>query len=183
MARYAYADPIYPGMKDLYVAEAAADGRVASEINHPLLVTYLCDEYPDGWALSTSSVALRYVLNLCPDDVRIGAWTKPFASFKPNVNPGYCWEPVIWRGGRQPRDRSEATVRDFCAVNITLRKGVPGAKPIGFTRWVLDLLGVGGGDTVDDLFPGSGMVQEAIDGYLNAPITTPGTLFTEASDG
>lgn len=139
-----------------YGAEAAAAGRTAREVNHPLLVAHLCDEYPDGWALSTSSPSLQYVLSLCPDDVRVGAWVKPFAVFRPNVNPAYAWEPVVFRGGRQPRGRDEPTVRDWVSANITMQRGVPGAKPTAFVLWLLDLLGVDMGDTVDDVFPGAG---------------------------
>lgn len=155
--RFAYADPPYPGMAQRHYAdEAAADGRVAREVNHPLLIAHLCDEYPDGWALSTSSPALQYVLGLCPDDVRVGAWVKPFAVFRPNVNPAYAWEPVIFRGGRQPRERDELTVRDWVSANITMQKGVPGAKPAAFVDWLVDFLGAQRGDTIDDVFPGAG---------------------------
>lgn len=181
MNGYAYADPPYPGnAQSHYGVEAAANGRVSREVNHRVLVGYLCDAYPDGWALSTSSTSLRDVLQLCPADVRVGAWVKPFASFKPGVNPAYCWEPVIFRGGRARRARTEATVRDWCAVNITLQRGVAGAKPARFTHWVLDLLGVQPGDTVDDLFPGSGGVTDAIDAYLGRLPTAPDTLWATA---
>lgn len=180
--RYGYADPPYPEMAWRYAAEAAADGRVAKEVNHPLLIAHLCDEFPDGWALSTSTPALGYVLGLCPDDVRVGAWVKPFASFKPNVKVAYTWEPVIFRGGRIDRDRYEVTVRDHLIApaipaNITMRRGFVGAKPDAFTHWVLDVLGVQPGDEVVDLFPGSGACQRAIDGYLGRVPTEPGTLF------
>jgi hypothetical protein len=41
--------------------------------------------------------------------------------------------------------------------------GFVGSKPPEWTRWVLDLMGYQAGvDTVDDLFHGSGSVQEAI---------------------
>jgi len=175
--RFAYADPPYPGQaRRHYGKEAAADGRVAREVNHGLLIAHLGDEFPDGWALSTSSVALRDVLPLCPPDARVGAWVKPFASFKPGVNPGYCWEPVIFRGGRK-RGREEPTIRDFCSVNITLRKGVSGAKPVEFCWWVFDLLGVTDTDEFVDVFPGSGAVTEALDGYLGNLPVTPDTLW------
>ena len=36
---------------------------------------------------------------------------------------------------------------------------VTGQKPPGFCRWVLDLLGYRDGDTLDDLFPGSGVMS------------------------
>jgi hypothetical protein len=110
---------------------------------------------------------------------------KPFAAFKKNVTRAYCWEPVIFHGGR-PIPTTDPTVRDFLmapavAANITLKRGVVGAKPVEFIRWVLDFLNVEPGDTVDDLFPGSGASQVAIDGYLNRPITDTSTLFGAAS--
>ena len=152
--RFAYADPPYPGQaRKLYRCP---------EIDHRILINSLELEYPDGWALSTSSSALRSVLALCPDDVRIAAWVKPFASFKPGINPAYTWEPVIWRGGR-PRARGEDTARDHLAENITLQKGLCGAKPPAFNRWILELLGYRPGeDTLDDLFPGTGGMGRAI---------------------
>lgn len=95
---------------------------------------------------------------MCPDDCRVAAWVKPFAAFKVGVNPGYCWEPVIWRGGRTKRARSKDTVRDYHSEVITLSRGVPGAKPPGFVKWIVDLLGadVKLNDTIIDLFHGSG---------------------------
>ena len=159
---FGYADPPYPGQaRKHYALEAAADGREAKEVNHPLLIAHLCDEFPDGWALSTSTVALRDVLPMCPPDVRVCAWVKPFCSFKPNVNPAYSWEPVIFRGGRK-RTREQATLRDHIACNITLRRGLSGAKPEGFCFWLFELLNIEPGDEFVDLFPGSGAVTDAL---------------------
>lgn len=146
--RYAYADPPYPGCAHLYPEN--------TEVDHVALVARLVGEYPDGWALSTSSVALRSVIALCPEDVRVAAWVKPFAVFRPNVNPAYAWEPILWRGGRTRRGRKEATVVDWVAASITLRRGVVGAKPDPFWRWLLDLLGWQAGDEIHDLYPGTG---------------------------
>jgi hypothetical protein len=147
--RFAYADPPYIGQARKHYHN--------EEVDHTLLVTRLVADYPDGWALSLSSPSLRQILDLCPLDVRIGAWVKPFASFKRGVNPAYAWEPVIWRGGRK-RDRTEPTARDWVSANITLKKGLAGAKPPAFCRWVFDLLGARSGDEMDDLFPGTGIV-------------------------
>ena len=60
--------------------------------------------------------------HIFPKGRRLGAWTKPFASFKPNVNPAYAWEPVVFFGGRK-RDRLEDTARDWHSENIALKKG------------------------------------------------------------
>ncbi len=145
--RYAYADPPYIGQSKKHYGGA--------EVNHALLIEHLVQDFPDGWVLSCSSPSLRELLPPCPSDVRIGAWVKPFASFKPNVNPGYTWEPVIFRGGRK-RTRKEPTVRDYVSANITLKRGLCGAKPAAFSEWVCDLLGVQPEDEMVDLFPGSG---------------------------
>ena len=146
--KFAYADPPYPGCAHLYPEN--------KEVNHKLLIEMLCDEFPDGWALSTSSPALQEVLALCPEDVRIMAWVKPFCSFKPNVNPAYAWEPVLFRGGRK-RTREENTVRDWVSSNITLKKGLVGAKPALFCQWLFEVLNIQENDEFVDLFPGTGI--------------------------
>lgn len=154
--RMCYADPPYPGMARRY----AGHPDYAGEVDHAALIAQLEADYPDGWALSTASTTLRMVLGLCPPDVRIGAWVKPFASFKPGVNPGYAWEPVIFHGGRR-LDRNEPTLRDYVAVPVTLRRGLVGAKPEAFCFWVFAFLGLRRGDELVDLFPGSGAVARA----------------------
>lgn len=175
--RFAYADPPYPGCIGKY---SDSDGPYRAEVNHPLLVAHLLDEFPDGWALSTGEPSLRYVLNLCPDDVRVCVWVKPFASFKPGVTLAYTWEPVILYGGRR-RSRSEATVRDHLSEPITLKKGLAGAKPRRFCSWVLDLLGWQPGDELVDLFPGSGVMGEVVAGREDAPVQDGLFALEEAS--
>jgi hypothetical protein len=155
--RVAYADPPYVGQAKRHYGDQP---DYAGEVDHAALVARLVAEYPDGWALSLSSPSLRQILEVCPPDVRVGAWVKPFCSFKPNVNPAYAWEPVIFSGGRK-RERMEDKVRDYCAVNVTLRAGFPGAKPEGFCFWLFALLNLRPGDTLDDLYPGSGAVTRA----------------------
>lgn len=167
MRAYAYADPPYLGCGKLY-AKHHPDAMIWDDPEqHRNLIGRLVDEYPDGWALSLNSTTLHTILPMCPADVRVCAWVKPFAVFKPNVNPGYCWEPVIVRGGRTSRHRNEPTVRDYLAEPITLRKGLPGAKPLTFCLWVLDLLGFRDGDIMDDLFPGTGVMAEAVQQHLS----------------
>jgi hypothetical protein len=156
---FAYADPPYYGTaKKLYGKhhDAAADYDTIEA--HKALVYRLVDEFPDGWALSMTSGNLHDILPLVPRDTRIGAWVKPFAVFKPNVNPGYTWEPVLFRGGRKG-DRTRPTVRDFLSCNITLKKGLTGAKPEPFCDWILDLLGYEPGDELVDIFPGTGIME------------------------
>lgn len=42
------------------------------------------------------------------------------------------------------------------------RKNFIGSKPPAWTAWVLELLGYQEGDTVEDLFPGSNAVSNAL---------------------
>jgi len=159
--RFAYADPPYIGQAKRHYSKE----EIAKEVNHELLIAYL-NEF-DGWALSLSSPTLKTILPMCPDDVRVMAWVKPFASFKPNVPVAYAWEPVIVRGGRK-RSRTEPTVRDWVSENITLRRGLAGAKPVGFCRWMFDVLNVQSEDEFVDVFPGTEAVTSALRDWLNA---------------
>jgi hypothetical protein len=156
--RVAYADPPYLGMASYYDHPESAVYDTLD--GHRALIARLCDDYPDGWAYSLHSPSLRHILPLCPDDCRVGAWVKPMCFFKPGVNPGYGWEPVIFRGGRK-KHRYARTVRDWTAVNSTQGRGFFGAKPENFAFWLFQLFGLRPGDTFDDLFPGSGAVGRA----------------------
>lgn len=149
--KFAYADPPYLGCALKLYGDAYYD----SVQSHIQLVEALCSEY-DGWAYSLSSTTLHTLLPIFPSDVRVMAWVKPFASFKPNVNPAYAWEPVIVRGGR-PYTREAPTIRDWHSANITLERGLTGAKPESFCRWLLDVLNAQDGDEFHDLFPGTGV--------------------------
>lgn len=154
--KFAYADPPYLGCCGLY-DHHHPDGRCWDEpATHAALIARLVAEYPDGWALSLSSTSLRDILPMCPFDVRTAAWVKPFAAFKRNVRNAYTWEPVILRGGRVSSADGAPVTRDHLAEPITLQRGLTGAKPQRFNRWVLDMLGYIDGDQVDDLFPGTG---------------------------
>jgi hypothetical protein len=163
--RFAYADPPYIGQaKRHYAKEAAADGRVAEEVDHAALLAHL--ETFDGWALSCSTPSLGYLLSHCADGVRVGAWVKPFASFKKGVDPAYAWEPVIYRTARK-WNADQATCRDWVSANITLQRGVSGAKPDAFSFWLFELLGMTRDDEFHDLFPGSGAVSRAWEQWRN----------------
>lgn len=150
--KFAYADPPYLGQgKKLY-------GRSEWDALdfHAAFIEQLGARFPDGWCMSASSPSLRAILPLCPADVRVASWVKPFAVFKPNVNPAYAWEPVIYRGGRK-RDRTQPTVRDWFSCVITLKKGLTGAKPEEVCRWIASLLGATSEDEFVDIFPGTGV--------------------------
>jgi hypothetical protein len=156
--KVAYADPPYIGWSGYYRNHP----DYAGEVDHQALIRRLVDEFPDGWALSCSSNSLRALLPLCPEDVRVLAWVKPFASFKPNINPAYAWEPVIMRGGNCLTYRQGGTtVRDWLSEPMSMRKGLVGVKPERFCFWLFEAFGLKSGDELVDLFPGSGAVTRA----------------------
>ncbi len=161
--RFAYVDPPYLGCGKKHYGHQHADAADYDSFEaHAALLESLA-EY-EAWALSLHTPSLRVILPLCPSGVRVGAWVKPFASFKPGVNPAYCWEPVIFFGGRSAVGRGSrhaATVRDYVSANITMGRGVSGAKPEAFCFWLFEFLGARDGDEFVDLFPGSGAVARA----------------------
>jgi hypothetical protein len=156
--KFAYADPPYPGQSaDLY----GAHPDYAGEVDHAELIERLCRDYPDGWALSTSPRALRAILPICPDNnIWVAAWHK--TNSPPIRTTGrmiWTWEPVIIHKGRQKRGE-RPDVRDGLACGQL--SAFPGQKPPAFTKWVLNLLGAMPGDTIDDLYPGSGGVATVL---------------------
>ena len=164
--KIAYADPPYFGCSHYYPEH--------QEVDHDILLDELQfgKEHYDGWALSCSVPSVRLLLNhkfigksFDNGRIRLAAWVKPFASFKPNVNPAYAWEPVIFKPAREKRDRKERTVRDWLAENITMKKGLVGAKPVKFCYWLFELLGMEAGDEFHDLFPGTGIVTKCWNEY------------------
>ena len=159
--RFAYADPPYPGQSaDLY----GDHPDYAGEVDHAALVGRLCQDYPDGWALSTSARALRMVLDLCPPDAWVAAWHK--TNSPPIRTTGrriWTWEPVIIHGGRS----DAARVRDSLASGAGYK--FPGQKPPIFTRWIAALLGANHDDMIDDLFPGSGAVGRELAAIRQQP--------------
>lgn len=185
--RFAYADPPYPGCAHYYAQDPNAPEGGAREVNHRILIGWLCDEFPDGWALSTHANALRDVLNLCPSDVRVGAWCKPFAAWKinPNHPVPYAWEPVIWRSSRKGMEsrtkRRGVVCRDFTVESPPMKQRVPGEKPPRFSWWVFQLLGATPEDDLVDVFPGSGAVTEAWKSWVSDWQSGSGTLFPETA--
>lgn len=175
--RAAYADPPYIGQaKRRYLHDP-----LCAEVDHGELIQRMTNEY-DAWALSLSTPSLKHILPLCPYEARIGSWCKSFAVFKPNVNPAYCWEPVIYFGERRGRSRDEPTVRDFLLCPITLRRGLCGAKPAEFCFWIFELLGLQPTDSLDDLFPGTGIVGRCWDQFCGRRLVTSDgpSLFAES---
>lgn len=158
--KMAYADPPYLGCGKLYAEHHPNALDYDDPAVHRHLIRRLGEEYPDGWAMSLSSPSLKIILPMCPEDCRVSAWVKPFAAFKPNVGVAYAWEPVIWHGGRR-RTREQDTVRDWVSANITLKRGLTGAKPRDFARWLFQILNLQPDDTFVDIFPGTRAVWAA----------------------
>ena len=177
--RLAYADPPYLGCCKLYDHEHGESGLCWDDLTtHKLLIEQLCDVFPDGWALSCTSGSLRHLLPLTPDDTRVSPWCKSFSAFKKGVRPAYAWEPVLWRGGRNPgsghphappeKGGKQNTPKDFLwqdgtvegglLAPITLKKGLTGAKSEAFCEWVIALLNAQPGDLLVDLYPGTGVM-------------------------
>jgi len=80
--KFAYADPPYLGCGSLYAKHHPEALKWDDPEAHRSLIGRLCEQYPDGWVLSLHEPSLRTILRMCPDDVRVASWVKPFASFK-----------------------------------------------------------------------------------------------------
>jgi hypothetical protein len=165
--RLAYADPPYPGQSKKHYGDHP---DYAGEVDHPALVRRLVDGF-DGWALSTSNRALRYVLALCPEHVRVLSWCKPIAP--PMSGHGvFGWEPVIVSWARPPasdlRDTLTASPEQY-TFRPKPEGYVTGAKPPAFCRWVFQWLGAQAGDDFTDIFPGSRAVSDAWEAFDRQP--------------
>jgi hypothetical protein len=169
--RFAYSDSVYLGCGRLYPEHPDSKDWDDPE-THRYLIHQLVEQYPDGWAMSLSSTSLQTILPMCPEGVRVAAWVKPFCAFKKGVRPCYAWEPVVFWRGRNPsngikhpppeKGGAQTTPKDYLAESITMKKGLTGAKPERFCRWVADLLGYIDGDEMVDLFPGTGIMGRTL---------------------
>lgn len=151
--RLAYADPPYPGTAARYYSEHP---DYAGEVDHEGLLSQL-QEF-DGWALSTSAVALPEVLSSCPPGVRVAAWfrgERPTTSYSPLS----AWEPVVYLGARRYLSPGSARRVDalvhIARPRLTDPRRIIGAKPATFCAWLFQLLGLSADDELVDLFPGS----------------------------
>jgi len=159
--RLAYADPPYPGKAALYRGHP----DYAGEVDHAALLSRL-QQY-DGWALSTSAAALPSVLAECVAralPIRVAAWCKGRARPHATARVLSAWEPVVWIPARQVasagvRQVTDALVGVVSRRRATLPSAVIGMKPPAFCYWLFDLLAAAPGDSLDDLYPGSGMVS------------------------
>lgn len=128
---------------------------------HRALMARLEAEY-DGWAIATAHDGIP-VYGVLPRCARIAIWHRP------NAGAGAArikntYEPVIVR---PPTERLSSRLMGGQVPDVLTcaapRVGFAGAKPPEWTRWVLDLLAYDQEeDTVDDLFPGSNSVANAL---------------------
>jgi len=178
------ADPPYYGRANRYYGSGSGGGggnrRIYKPDYHPEaakwdtkeahqeLVEQLNEQF-DSWVIAMSSHNLSMYLNWCEtgssSDYRVCAWVKttsvPSGS---RIRNGF--EPVLLKLHKSRRSTYRGTrTRDYFIAPAP-RTGFLGAKPSGWTYWVLDLMGYELGDEVVDLFNGSGAVKEAIDLYI-----------------
>lgn len=169
--RLAYADPPYPGLAHYYRDHPDYGG----EVDHGELLSKLATY--DGWALSTSARALPQVLALAVAQglpVRVAAWVRGPRAHATALHALNAWEPVIyvpvaWRSSDDGSRRVD--VLEHGVAPMTALPGrVIGAKPAAFCRWMFDLIGARPGDSLDDLFPGSGIVGRAWEFFASAGV-------------
>jgi hypothetical protein len=157
--RIAYADPPYINCAHLYKDHP----DYAGEVDHTELIERLERDY-DGWVLHSAATPLA-MATLAPLVEKTGArwmsWVKGFAAFKRNVSVAYAWEPVIVKPARKPVVSKRLVMRDWIECSITLKRGLPGAKPEKVCHWAFEMVGARPDDDLVDLYPGSGAVTRA----------------------
>ena len=159
--KIAYADPPYPGLsKKYYGKEASYKG----EVDHRELVADLEQNF-DGWALSTSAKALKWVLALVQsDNILICPWIKPLRRVVAR-GPATITEFLIVSPGRRRLCRPGIPDGFIGAVARGGDSDLIGRKPINFINWMFRLLGLSPLDEFKDLFPGSGIVGRCWNEY------------------
>jgi hypothetical protein len=156
---FRYADPPYPGLAAKYYRKEAT---FAGEVDFAQLVAELEASRVAGeslgWALSTSARSLREILPLCPPIARVCAWVKPIGACSRTYGIHNTWEPLIVMPGRHLRPGK----RDWLRAAPARGGGrLPGRKPIAFCAWLFELLGMLPGDTLIDMYPGTGAISRA----------------------
>jgi len=135
---------------------------------HIQLALDLINKY-DGFAIACTSHSLSTYLSVIPthseNGIRIMSWIKP-ASLPSGSRITQSWEPVIIKIPKDRKGRGKGKQMVDYFICAAPRNGFAGSKPIGWTNWVLEAMGVRNGDIVDDLFSGSGLVNEAVTKYL-----------------
>ena len=157
--RLAYADPPYPGKASIYRDHP----DFAGEVDHRELLSRLATY--DGWALSTSAAAVPAIAALCVAqdlEARLAIWVRPPRPHATaRILTGY--EAVFVRPARRfvLLRVTDVLVGVAPRARPTLPTSVVGMKPPAFCEWVFRLLGALPGDSLDDLYPGSGIVSRS----------------------
>lgn len=128
---------------------------------HQLLLEELHATY-DGWAIATTPDGIP-AYGMLPTACRVMVWVKPNAMPSPSRIHNK-WEAVIVLPpvGRRTSRGGIGAVPDVL-VAPKPNSGFAGAKPLAWTRWVLDALSFApDSDEVIDVFPGSGAVASAV---------------------
>lgn len=111
------------------------------------------------------------------DGARVCAWVKPIGVSVRTYGLHNTWEPVIVVVGRHRRPGK----RDWLRAMPARGEGtLPWRKPIAFCAWLFDLLGMLPGDTLVDLFPGTGIVSRAWAELSSGPASA--TVVEDLSD-
>ena len=153
--RLAVADPPFVGLAEKYYKD---EPSYRGEVDHADLVRRLTSGAYDGWALCCSRKSLRYVLSLVPAWVEpiVCTWTKAIHRSKARGIVNVVEHVIVVPARRRFPGVPDGLV---CAVARGGDSKLIGRKPIKFVNWVFGLLGAEPCDVLDDLFPGSGIVD------------------------
>lgn len=178
--RLAIADPPYLGRAARWYGagrgHSAGRGRADNHVDahawdvaarHIDLVRELDATY-DGWAIALTPDSLPLYLAHAPEGVRTVMWQRGNAIPNGSRIRG-VWEPALVSVPAARRRHGTGPAVDDVLVAAITPGGFAGRKPEAWTHWILALLGYDpAADDVDDLFPGSGSVTEAVDTYRPA---------------
>lgn len=176
--RFGIADPPYIGVAEKYYGEHDDYG---GEVDHGELVVRMLDEYPDGWGLCMSSKSILEVSGIITTLAPKSTW-KDFRWASWHKGPRNCvalhardsWEPFLVYRGRERR-MEPAEKLDNTLVWGGRQHSHPGAlvgmKPAAFCEWAFRQLNAQRGDTMADIFPGSGAITRAWRYYAGEPVT------------
>ena len=98
--RACYADPVYPARARYYSVPGTPEFHPDSmrwddPAAHIELMARLEAEFPDGWAMSTSSDAVRALWPASPPGTQLAMWGRGGPRLNLRVVPG--WEAVLYR--------------------------------------------------------------------------------------
>jgi hypothetical protein len=179
-AKLAIADPPYFGTAQMFYGKDS-DGygkgiKHTSTTNekaylwdnpssHYELLDYLKDSF-DGFAIAMNTYSLGLYLKRikfnAQSGFRICSWIRPnSAPTGSRIRPS--WEPVLLYNSPERRGYSSNLPRtkDYLIANPPRGKFI-GQKPFEWTEWIVELLGYKEGDSIADLFVGSGAVTSAL---------------------